>query len=93
MTSNHLGGDYYKDVTFPWDFGTGFGLGFSITNNFGDRGVLGNVGEYGWGGAYHSNYFVNPKEKLVVVYFTQVVPITLDDHQKLKTLVYQSIVD
>ncbi len=93
MTSNHLGGDYYKDVAFPWDFGTGFGLGFSITNNFGDRGVLGNVGEYGWGGAYHSNYFVNPKEKLIVVYFTQVVPITLDDHQKLKTLVYQSIVD
>lgn len=93
MTSNHLGGDYYKDVAFPWDYGTGFGLGFSITNNFGDRGVLGNVGEYGWGGAYHSNYFVNPKEKLIVVYFTQVVPITLDDHQKLKTLVYQSIVD
>lgn len=93
MSVNHLGGDYYKDVTFPWDSGTGFGLGFSITDNFGDRGVLGNNGEYGWGGAYHSSYFVNPKEQLVVVYFTQVVPISLDDHQKLKALVYQSIVD
>ena len=93
MTTNHLGGDYYKDVAFPWDFGTGFGLGFSITDDFGDRGVLGNDGEYGWGGAYHSSYFVNPEEQLVVVYFTQVVPISLDDHQKLKALVYQSIVD
>ena len=93
MTANQLGGDYYKDVAFPWDFGTGFGLGFSITDDFGDRGVLGNDGEYGWGGAYHSSYFVNPEEQLVVVYFTQVVPISLDDHQKLKALVYQSIVD
>ena len=40
-----------------------------------------------------SSYFVNPEEQLVVVYFTQVVPISLDDHQKLKALVYQSIVD
>jgi CubicO group peptidase (beta-lactamase class C family) len=93
MIADHLGGDYYKDVRFPWDWGTGFGLGFSITNNLGDRGVLGSVGEYGWGGAYHSSYFVNPEEKLLVVYFTQVVPITLDDHQKLKALVYQAIVD
>ena len=61
MTTNHLGGDYYKDVAFPWDFGTGFGLGFSITDDFGDRGVLGNDGEYGCGGAYHSSYFVNPE--------------------------------
>jgi hypothetical protein len=36
---------------------------------------------------------VNPEENLLVVYFTQVVPITLDDHQKLKALVYQAIVD
>jgi len=93
MTADHLNGDHYKGVRFPWDWGTGFGLGFSITNDMGDRGTLGSVGEYGWGGAYHSSYFVNPEEKLVVVYFTQVVPITLDDHQKLKALVYQAIVD
>ena len=93
MTADHMNGDHYEGVRFPWDWGTGFGLGFSITNDLGDRGTLGSVGEYGWGGAYHSSYFVNPEEKLVVVYFTQVVPITLDDHQKLKALVYQAIVD
>ena len=93
MTANHLGGDYLPGVKFPWDWGTGFGLGFSVTTDLGDRGVLGSEGEYGWGGAYHSNYWVNPAEKLLVVYFTQVDPITLDDHQKLKALIYQSIID
>jgi CubicO group peptidase (beta-lactamase class C family) len=93
MIADQMNGDHYNGVRFPWDWGTGFGLGFSITNHLGDRGVLGSVGEFGWGGAYHSNYFVNPEEKLLAVYFTQVVPITLDDHQKLKSLVYQAIVD
>ena len=93
MTANHLDGDHYKDVKFPWDWGVGFGLGFSVTTDAGDRGVLGSLGEYGWGGAYHSSYWVDPAENLVVVYFTQVNPITLDDHQKLRSLIYQAIVD
>lgn len=93
MTANHLDGDHYKDVKFPWDWGVGFGLGFSVTTDAGDRGVLGSLGEYGWGGAYHSSYWVDPAENLVVVYFTQVDPITLDDHQKLRSLIYQAIVD
>ena len=93
MTDNHLDGDHYKDVKFPWDWGVGFGLGFSVTTDAGDRGVLGSLDEYGWGGAYHSSYWVDPNEKLVVVYFTQVTPIILDDHQKLRNLIYQSIVD
>ena len=93
MTTNHLDGDHYKDVKFPWDWGVGFGLGFSVTTDAGDRGVLGSLGEYGWGGAYHSSYWVDPTENLVVVYFTQVNPITLDDHQKLRSLIYQAIVD
>lgn len=89
MTINHLG-----EVQFPWANGTGFGLGFSVVEDLGLRGVLGSEGEYGWGGAYHSNYWVDPQEQLVVVYFTQVIPaIRLDDHEKLRALVYQSLVD
>lgn len=93
MTANHLDGDHYKGIKFPWDSGVGFGLGFSVTTDAGDRGVLGSEGEYGWGGAYHSSYWVDPNENLVVVYFTQVTPINLDDHQKLRNLIYQAIVD
>ena len=89
MTVNHLG-----EVNFPWARGTGFGLGFSIVEDLGDRGTPGSVGEYGWGGAYHSNYWVDPKEELVVVYFTQLIPSgAIDDHGKLRTLIYQAIMD
>lgn len=89
MTTNHLG-----NVDFPWSGGTGFGLGFATTEDIGEKGELGSNGEYGWGGAYHSTYWVDPKEELVVVYFTQVIPANgLDDHGKLRSLIYQAIVD
>ncbi|MDX2304474.1 MAG: serine hydrolase domain-containing protein [Microscillaceae bacterium] len=89
MTVNHLG-----EVSFPWSQGTGFGLGFSVVEDLGARGELGSEGEYGWGGAYHSTYWVDPKEELVVVYFTQLIPADgVDDHDKLRALVYQALVD
>jgi CubicO group peptidase (beta-lactamase class C family) len=89
MTVNHLG-----KVPFPWTKGTGFGLGFSIVEDLGLRGILGSEGEYGWGGAYHSTYWVDPDEELVVVYFTQLIPANgLDDHDKLRALVYQALID
>ena len=89
MTVSHLG-----DVAYPWSGGTGFGLGFSVVENLGERGVLGSEGEFGWGGAYHSSYWVDPKEELVVVYFTQLIPSgDMDDHGKLRALVYQSLMD
>ncbi len=88
MTVNHLA----SPDLFPWQPGTGFGLGFSVTTDVGVRGVPGSLGEYGWGGAYHSNYWVDPAEGLVVVYFTQVIPAgNLDDHAKLRALIYQAL--
>ncbi len=87
MTSNHLGDIPFRD-------GTGFGLGFSVVTDLGARGSLGSVGEYGWGGAYHSTYWVDPQEELVVVYLTQIIPATgLDDYAKLRSGIYQAIVD
>ena len=89
MTTNHIGSlspDYSGD-------GAGFGLGFSVVKDFGARGWPGSNGEYGWGGAYHTTYWVDPKEKLVVVYLTQVRPSEgLDDQHKLRALVYAAIV-
>jgi CubicO group peptidase (beta-lactamase class C family) len=60
----------------------------------GERGVPGSVGEYGWGGAYGSTYWVDPKEDMVVVYFKQLIPTGgLDDQAKLRTLIYQAIIE
>ena len=84
MTTNHVG-----DLFAP---GMGFGLGFSVRLDLGEAGEPGSLGDFGWGGAYHSTYWVDPAEGLVVVYFTQVVPAAgLDDHQKLRALVYGAL--
>lgn len=89
MTTNHL-----SEGMYTWQAGTGFGLGFSVLDNLGTRGTLGTEGEFAWGGAYHSSYWVDPAEELVVVYFTQLIPASgVDDHSKLRALVYQAIVD
>lgn len=87
MTTDHVG-DLYGAA------GQGFGLGFSVLEDPGARGTHGSAGEFGWGGAYHSTYWVDPAEELVVVYLTQVIPATgLDDFGKVRALVYQAITD
>jgi CubicO group peptidase (beta-lactamase class C family) len=85
MTADHIGEVYGVP-------GVGFGLGFSVVEDLGVRGAPGSVGEYGWGGAYHSTYWVDPAEELVVVYLTQVIPAAgLDDFGKVRALVYQAL--
>jgi CubicO group peptidase (beta-lactamase class C family) len=87
MTTSHLG-----DIAF--NAGQGFGLGFYVVEDVGARGSPGSVGEFGWGGAYHTTYWVDPREELVVVHLTQLVPAgNVDDQAKVRALVYQAIVD
>jgi len=87
MTADHIGERYGVP-------GVGFGLGFAVVEDVGTRGAPGSVGEFGWGGAYHSTYWVDPAEELVVVYLTQVIPAAgLDDFGKLRALVYQALTD
>jgi CubicO group peptidase (beta-lactamase class C family) len=87
MTTSHLG-----DVAF--NAGQGFGLGFYVVEDLGARGWPGSEGEFGWGGAYHTTYWVDPREELIVVHLTQVVPAgDVDDQAKVRALVYQAIVD
>lgn len=87
MTANHLGDIDYSS-------GAGFGLGFEVITDLGEFGKPGSEGAYGWGGAYHSVYWIDPQENLVVVYLTQLIPAGyLDDQNKFRALVYQAIVD
>ena len=87
MTTDHLGDIPFRD-------GQGFGLGFFVVTDLGERGVLGSEGEYGWGGAYHTTYWVDPEEELVVVYLTQLIPAQgVDDYSKLRSGIYQAIID
>ena len=87
MTVNHL-----AEISFRP--GQGFGLGFSVVTDLGARGVPGSLGEFGWAGAYHSTYWVDPEEELVAVYLTQLIPaIDMDDQNKFRALLYQAIID
>jgi CubicO group peptidase (beta-lactamase class C family) len=87
MTVDHLAGVYDTP-------GQGFGLGFEVTKELGKNGDPGSVGAFGWGGAYHTTYWVDPAEKLVAVFMTQLMPATGSDaHGKFNALVYQSIID
>ena len=89
MTANHLP----RDIAYSRP-GSGFGLGFNVLLDVGQAGQLGSAGSYGWGGAYHSTYWVDPREGLVVSYVTQLIPATgLDDHAKIRSLLYQALVD
>ena len=91
MTVNHVGTLFAERG--PNDAGRGFGLGFDVIEDLGKTGQYGSVGAFGWGGAYHTTYWADPKEKMVVLLMTQLLPAGNSDlHAKFRALVYQSIV-
>lgn len=87
MTSNQVGKLYREDGSL------GFGLGFETTEDVGAAGRPDSPGSFGWGSAYYSKFWVDPKEKLVAVFLTQLLPASgLDLQDKFRYLVYQTIV-
>ena len=91
MTVNHVGTLFAERG--PNDAGRGFGLGFDVIEDLGKTGQYGTVGAFGWGGAYHTTYWADPMEKMVVLLMTQLLPAGNSDlHARFRALVYQSIV-
>lgn len=87
LTVNHLVDIHFRN-------GEGISLAFDVLMDVGARGTPGSVGDFGWGGAYHSTYWVSPTDRLVVVFFTQLIPSTGSDIQgKLRTLLYQAMIE
>lgn len=79
-------------TTATFQPGQGFGLGFRITEEPGKMGNLGSAGDYGWGGAYHSTYWIDPAEGLTVTFMTQLIPAGgLDTQTKLRALIYSAL--
>ena len=72
--------------------GVGFGLGFAMSLDEVATGSLG-VGDYYWGGAASTIFWVDPIEDLVAVFMTQLIPSsTFDFRGQLKSIIYSSIV-
>lgn len=87
MTSNQTG------TLFDTGGGTGFGLGFSTVEKAGAGGRIQSVGSYGWGGAYGSEYLVDPAERMVIVFMTQELPNVGQLGARVPMLVYQALVE
>ena len=101
MASNHLpGGGGLSGFALPGAYGevgfTGMGFGLTVAVSLGPvaTGVVGSPGEYMWGGAASTLFWIDPVEDLVVVFMTQLIPSgTFNFRGQLKTLVYPAIVD
>ena len=71
--------------------GVGFSFGFSVRVKMSDWDPDGRVGEYGWGGAASTHYWVSPKDDLSVITLEQVMPYSFLTELKIKGLVYDAI--
>jgi CubicO group peptidase (beta-lactamase class C family) len=84
MTTNQSG-------TLHNQNGLGFGLGYETVDRLGADGMK-SVGSFGWGGAYGSTYFVDPAERLVVVFMINQMPMRSDAASRFPTMVYQALI-
>jgi CubicO group peptidase (beta-lactamase class C family) len=74
--------------------GVGFGLGFSMVIDPVRYGVLSSLGDYSWGGAASTAFYVDPVEDVTVGFYTQLLPSsTLPIRNHLRALVNQALVD
>ncbi|MCZ6828624.1 MAG: serine hydrolase [Gammaproteobacteria bacterium] len=89
MTRNHLG-----DIPMGWGrTGVGFGLGFAVALDPGQIGELGSTGEYSWGGAAGTRFWIDPQEQLIGLFMVQSIPHQTRLAGEFKVLTYQAMVD
>jgi CubicO group peptidase (beta-lactamase class C family) len=100
MTSNHLPGgrdltemsrSLFSEATYA---GVGFGLGVSVTMNPSQTLIPGSAGEYAWGGAASTSFWIDPAEELIAIFMTQLLPSSsYPVRRELRTMVYAAITD
>ena len=100
MRTNHLPGN--ADLTEMSsslfseanNAGTGFGLGFAMVIDPARTLMPSSLGEFYWGGAYSTAFFVDPVERITMVFMTQVYPSsTYPIRRQLKTLIYSALTE
>jgi len=100
MTRNHLphgvdleafGRPLFAESPFR---GVGFGLGFAVVIDAAAGKTLGSEGEFNWGGAASTTFWVDPARELTVSFFTQLLPSSAYPiRPQLRQLVYQALTD
>ena len=100
MTSNHLPGGHdlpalsrslFSEAAYH---GIGFGLGFAVTMSPALTLIPGSAGEFNWGGAATTSFWIDPAEELIAIFMTQVLPSSAYPvRRELRTMVYAAIND
>jgi len=86
MTMNQIG-------ELDWG-GNKFGLGFEVETAKGSAQVPAQEGTFSWGGAFSTSYWVDPKEKMVLLFYRQLQDGShWDVVEKFRALAYQAIID
>ena len=98
MTINHLPGKADLSVMSKSLFsetqnaGTGFGLGFAVTIDVARSMMPGSVGEFYWGGMFSTAFFIDPVERIHMVFMTQLSPSSVYPiRRELKTMIYSAL--
>ncbi|WP_322046433.1 serine hydrolase domain-containing protein [Paraburkholderia sp. J67] len=100
MVANHLPGgvdlprlsrSMFSEANYA---GVGFGLGFATTLRVADTLIPGSAGDFFWGGAASTFFWVDPQEELIGLFLTQLLPSSAHPiRRQLRTLVYSAITD
>lgn len=99
MTTNHLprgdmaamGQPRFSESSYE---GVGFGLGFSVMLDPARAQILGSPGEYAWGGAASTAFWIDPAEEMAVILLTQLTPSsTYPTRRELRVLTYAAVED
>ena len=100
MASNHIPGgrflpevsrSLFSEATYN---GIGFGLGFAVTTRPAETLIAGSVGEYNWGGAATTSFWIDPAEELIAIFMTQVLPSSAYPiRRELRSMVYAAITE
>lgn len=100
MTANHLPGNktlpelsrsLFSEATYD---GVGFGLGFAVTMEPSRTMIPGSRGEFWWGGAATTSFWIDPAEDMAVVFMTQCLPsAAYPVRRELRTLVYSAMTE
>jgi len=93
MASDHMGDVVRRGPFDLMGAGYKFGLGFAVRTESGVAPIAGSLGDYYWGGAGGTYFWIDPKEKMVVVYMMQSPSKRVAYRALLRDMVYAAIVE
>ncbi|MBN23870.1 MAG: serine hydrolase [Alteromonadaceae bacterium] len=92
MRTNHLPTSLIPFV--PSSTGEGYGLAMSVTVDEQGANTMGSAGDYGWAGAASTYFRIDPKEQMIVISMTQLMPSSYFSYNKdFKNIAYQALID